>query len=93
MERRHSAPLLLACVLPVTALAQTPAATAPTAIEACVAIETAAERLACYDAVARRVAPSPQEADEAAAAAAAGWLRSRSRTRASSSSNRKGLAM
>ena len=39
MERRHSAPLLLACVLPVTALAQTPAATAPTALEACVLLK------------------------------------------------------
>ncbi|MBJ6984148.1 phospholipase A [Luteimonas sp. MC1750] len=67
MERRHTTPLLmLLCAAPLSANAQ-PAGPEPApALAACVAVETAAERLACYDRVAQRVAPSPQEADAAA---------------------------
>lgn len=43
---------------------------APPTLEACAAIETDAARLACYDAVVGRQAPSPAQADAAADAAA-----------------------
>src|SRR5690606_6926561 len=63
-------PLFLSTVLlsalPVTAGAQATTAEPAPALAACVAVETAAERLACYDRVAQRVAPSPREADAAA---------------------------
>jgi phospholipase A1 len=59
------------CVLPLAAQAQAGGgAGAPVSPEACIAIETAAERLACYDRAMQRVAPGPREADAAAAAAA-----------------------
>jgi len=68
----RAAPLLLLAALPAATLAQSPGTGDPApALEACLPIETAAERLACYDSAMRRVAPSPREADEAAARAAA----------------------
>nr|WP_233398604.1 phospholipase A [Luteimonas sp. MC1828] len=56
------------CALPFTAAAQSPPAGSATA---CVAVESDAERLACYDLAAGRQARSPQAADEAAARARA----------------------
>src|SRR5690554_1403715 len=63
--------LLLLCALPFAAGAQVPEQADAPVLEACVSIEIAAERLACYDRVAQRVAPSPDEADAAAAQAEA----------------------
>ncbi|MBJ6982954.1 phospholipase A [Luteimonas sp. MC1572] len=68
MPPRLSAILSLLCALPFTAAAQSPPAGSPTA---CVAVESDAERLACYDLAAGRQARSPQAADEAAARARA----------------------
>jgi phospholipase A1 len=60
----------LLCVLPLAVQAQAGGLEgAPASPEACIAIETAAERLACYDRAMKRVAPGPREADAAAAAA------------------------
>ncbi len=75
MDRRPPSFLLLLCALPFAAVAQDASPTATPALEACTAIETAAERLACYDTAMQRTAAGPQDADEAAArarAAAAG---------------------
>ena len=63
--------LLLLCTLPFAAGAQVSGQAGPPVLEACVAIEIAADRLACYDRVAQRVAPTPEEADAAAAQAQA----------------------
>ncbi|MBJ7574442.1 phospholipase A [Luteimonas sp. MC1828] len=68
MPPRLSAILPLLCALPFTAAAQSPPAGSATA---CVAVESDAERLACYDLAAGRQARSPQAADEAAARARA----------------------
>lgn len=68
MPPRLSAILPLLCALPFTAAAQSPPAGNATA---CVAVESDAERLACYDLAAGRQARSPQAADEAAARARA----------------------
>lgn len=56
--------------VPLAALAQQ-APSAPASIDACRAIEGDADRLACYDKVVGRAAPSPQQADAAAAQAKA----------------------
>ena len=69
MDRRPPSSLLLLCALPFTAAAQGASPTATPALEACTAIETAAERLACYDTAMQRAAAGPQDADEAAARA------------------------
>lgn len=68
---RHGAALLLLCIMPLAAHARDSDQDATPALEACVAIETAVERLACYDRVMRRPLPSPRDADAAAARAAA----------------------
>ena len=65
-------PLALLCALPLAAAAggamSQEASPAP---EACVAIELAVDRLACYDRAMQRQVPTAQEADEAAARARA----------------------
>src|SRR5690606_35791987 len=82
MHRSHlrQALLTLLCALPlaVQALAMDGSGS-PAPLEACVAIETAVERLACYDNAMQRVAPSPEAADAAAAKARAEVRGGRSR--------------
>ena len=63
-------PLLL-CSLAPLAHAQTPAPAAPASPEACHGLEVDAARLACYDQVFNRSAPSTAAADQAAAQARA----------------------
>ena len=70
MERRKKTALLLLCALPLAAAHGADQDAGP-AMEACTAIETAVDRLACYDAAMKRRTPSPQEADAAAASARA----------------------
>lgn len=70
MERRLLTSLLLGA-LPLAANAQVAAQDAASPLEACVAIETAADRLACYDRAMRRATPGPEAADAAAEAARA----------------------
>ncbi|NLA66940.1 MAG: phospholipase A [Gammaproteobacteria bacterium] len=68
----HPTPLLIlsACaLLPLAAHAQSEEDAVTHDPAACVAIETAADRLACYDRAMKRAAPTPREADEAAARA------------------------
>jgi len=70
MSRQALLPLL--CVLPLAVQAQVADGPgAPVPLEACVAIETAVERLACYDGAMQRAAPTPEDADAAAARARA----------------------
>ena len=65
-------PLALLCALPFAAAAGgANAQEAGPALEACVAIELAVDRLACYDRAMQRKVPTAQEADEAAARARA----------------------
>ena len=66
-------PALLLLFAPLLARAQAdaPAPEAHPGIEACVAIEIDATRLACYDEAMRRELPTPQEADAMAEAARA----------------------
>ena len=63
-------PLLLA-PLAVQAQARAPTEEAHPGIEACVAVEIAATRLACYDAAMKRELSTPQQADAVAEAARA----------------------
>ena len=65
--RNAPAWLLAGCLAAAPAFAQDPAATG---IDACIAIEIDAARLACYDKAMQRGARSAQQADRAAAAAA-----------------------
>src|SRR5690606_28521156 len=67
-------PALLLLFAPLLARAQAdaPAPEAHPGIEACVAIEIDATRLACYDEAMRRELPAPQEADAMAEGAPAG---------------------
>ncbi len=72
MERLANKPLILLCAaLPFAAVPPASAQDAATgpALEACVAIETAADRLACYDRAMQRTPPDPTDADLAAARA------------------------
>ena len=67
MERRSKTPLLLLCALPFAGVpAHAAGQEAGPALQACAAIETAADRLACYDRAVERAAPDPAEADIAA---------------------------
>ncbi|MGY1457278.1 MULTISPECIES: phospholipase A [unclassified Luteimonas] len=89
MHRGHlkQALLPLLCALPLAVQAQAVDEVAsPTSPEACVAIETAAERLACYDKAMQRVGPSPEDAD-AAAAQARVEVRDATRSRGDTSSD------
>ncbi|MEN1939499.1 phospholipase A [Luteimonas sp. MJ246] len=69
MERRPTALLPLLCTLPFTVAAQVADPAPVPGLQACVAMEIAAERLACYDQVAERKLPGPEQADAAAAQA------------------------
>src|SRR5690606_12011846 len=69
MERRPTALLPLLCIFPFTVAAQVADPAPVPGLQACVALEIAAERLACYDQVAERKLPGPEQADAAAAQA------------------------
>ena len=67
--KRHTktkTPLILLCMLPLAAAAHGAGQDAGPALEACVAGETAAELLACYDRAMQREARSPEDSDLAA---------------------------
>lgn len=77
------APIVFALATSLSApLAAQEVAAGSHALEACLSMAADAARLACYDQALGYVAPTTQEADQAAAAAMAAWEEQRARARA-----------